>query len=100
MYSYGPLHLAEQKQGDQLEPTYRCSVKMRGVALRTCWKRWTIERGGERESGISVLVARQDDEMIIIIIIKNSISVIIKTHDWKNEDSVHKNKNTFVSKIL
>ena len=21
MYSYGPLHMAEQKQGDQLEPT-------------------------------------------------------------------------------
>ena len=22
MYSYGPLHMAEQKQGDQLEPIY------------------------------------------------------------------------------
>ena len=22
MYSYGPLHMAEQKQGDLLEPTY------------------------------------------------------------------------------
>ena len=26
MYSYGPLHIAEQKQGDQLEPTYSSCV--------------------------------------------------------------------------
>ena len=25
MYSYGPLHMAEQKQGDQLKPTYSSS---------------------------------------------------------------------------
>ena len=25
MYSYGPPHLTEQKQGDQLEPTYSSS---------------------------------------------------------------------------
>ena len=24
MYSYGPLHMAEQRQGDQLTPTYLC----------------------------------------------------------------------------
>ena len=35
-YSYGPLNVAEQKQGDQLEPTYSSSVRIRGVALRTC----------------------------------------------------------------
>ena len=33
MFSYGPLHIAEQKQSDQLEPTYsnsedtRCSLE-------------------------------------------------------------------------
>ena len=69
MYSFGPLHMAEQKQGDQLEPTYSSSVRIRGVALRTCRKRWTIRRGDEKGSGISVLMARQFDEMIIIIII-------------------------------
>ena len=42
MHSYGPLHMAEQKQGDQLEPTYSSSVRIRGVAL-----------------------ARQDDEMMM-----------------------------------
>ena len=62
MYSYGPLHMDEQKQDDQLKPTYSSSVRIRGVALRTCRKRWTIRRGGERESGISVLMARQDDD--------------------------------------
>ena len=42
--------------------TYSSSVRIRGVALRTCWKRWTIVRGGERGSGISVLMVQQDDD--------------------------------------
>ena len=62
MYSYGSFHMAEQKQGDQLEPTYSSSVMIRGVALMTWRKRWTIGRGGKRGSGISVLVARQGDD--------------------------------------
>ena len=32
------------------------------VALRTCQKRWTIGRSGERGSWISVLAARHDDD--------------------------------------
>ena len=62
MYFYGPVHMAEQKQGKQLEHTYSSSVEIRGVALRTCRKQWTIGRGGERGSGISMLMARQDDD--------------------------------------
>ena len=62
MYSYGPSHMAEQKQGDQLEPTYSRSVRIRDVTLRTFQKRWTIGRGGEAGSGISVLMARQEDD--------------------------------------
>ena len=62
MYSYGPLHKAKQKQGDQLKPTYSSSVRIQGVAMRTCWKRWTIGRGGERGSGISVLM---EDKMMM-----------------------------------
>ena len=62
MYSYGPLHMAEQKQGDQLEPTYSSSVRIRSVALGTCRKWWTIGRSGERGSGISILIAWQDDD--------------------------------------
>ena len=55
-------HMAEQMQEDQLEPTYSSSVRIRDVALRTFQKRWTIRRSGERGSGISVLVARHDDD--------------------------------------
>ena len=39
MFSYGPPHMAEQKQEDQLEPTYSSSVRIRDVALRTYQKR-------------------------------------------------------------
>ena len=62
MYSYGPPHMAEQKQDGQLEHTYSSSVRIRDVALKTCQRRWTIGRSGERGSGISVLAARHDDD--------------------------------------
>ena len=62
IFSYGPHHMAEQKQSDQLEPTHTSSVRIWDVALRTCQKRWMIERSGERGSGISMLMARQDDD--------------------------------------
>ena len=54
--------MAEQKQDDQLEQTYSSYVKIRDVALKTCQRRWTIGRSGERGSGISVLAARHDDD--------------------------------------
>ena len=66
---YGPLHMDEQKQGDQLEPTCSSSVRIWDVALRTSGKWWTIGRGGEKRSGISVSMARQDDEMMIYLLI-------------------------------
>ena len=62
MYSNGPLHMDVQRQNDQLETTYSSSVPIQDVALRTCQKQWTIGRGGERGSGISVLIARHDDD--------------------------------------
>ena len=50
--------MAEQKQGHQFEPTYSSSMRIRGVAQM---------RGGEKWSGISVLMARQvDDEMTTV----------------------------------
>ena len=64
-YRYGPFHMAEQKQGDQLEPTYSSSVRLLGAVLRTCWMQWTIiGRGGERGSGISTQMAQQDDDRL------------------------------------
>ena len=52
----------KQKQDDQLGPTYNSSVPMQDVTLKTYRKRWMIERGGRRGSGISVLMARHDDD--------------------------------------
>ena len=46
----------KQRLDDQLEPTYNSSVPIQGVALKTLWKQWTIENGGEKVSGILVLM--------------------------------------------
>ena len=62
MYSCGPLHMDEQRQDVQLEPTYSSSVPIRDVAVRIGRKQWTIGRCGERGSGISMLIARHDDD--------------------------------------
>ena len=52
----------EQRQDDQLEPTYSSSVPIRDVALKTNRKQWTIEKGSEKGSGISVLMVWHDDD--------------------------------------
>ena len=57
-----PPHMAEQKQDDQLEPTYCSCVRIRDVALNTCQRGWTIGRSGERGPEISVLPAWHDDD--------------------------------------
>ena len=62
MYSYGPPHMAEQKQDDQHEHTFSNYVRIRDVVQKTCQRRWTIGKSGERGSGISVLPARHDDD--------------------------------------
>ena len=52
----------ERRQDDQLELTYSSSVPIAlNVALKTYRKQWTIEKGGEKGSGISVLKAQHDD---------------------------------------
>ena len=62
MYSYGPPHMAEQKQDDQHEHTFSSYVRIRDVVQNTWQRRWTIGKSGERGSGISVLPARHDDD--------------------------------------
>ena len=62
MYSYGPPLMAEQKQDDHLEHTYSSYVKIRDVVQKTCRRRWTIGKSGERGSGISMQAARHDDD--------------------------------------
>ena len=54
--------MAVQKQGDQLKPAYSSSVGIHGVVLKTCQKLGIIGTGGERGPGISVRMARQDDD--------------------------------------
>ena len=62
MYSYGPPHMAMQKQDDLHEHIFSSYVRIRDVVLKTCLGWWTIGRSGERGSGISVLPARHDDD--------------------------------------
>ena len=50
----------EQKQDDQLECTFNSSVLIQDVTLKTCQKQWRIEKGGEKGSGISMLMAQHD----------------------------------------
>ena len=53
---WNPSH-GRKEQHDQLKLTYSSFVRIRDLAKRTCQKRWTIGRGGERGSGISMLMA-------------------------------------------
>ena len=62
MCSCGPPHMANQKQDDQLEHSYSSYVMIRDVTMKTCRRRWMIERRGERGPEISVLVAGPDDD--------------------------------------
>ena len=66
----------EQMPDDQLEFTYSSSVPVRDVALKTYRKQWTIG-GGERGSGIFVLIARHDDDdddwLLTVQVLKTSI---------------------------
>ena len=56
----------DQRQNDQLEPIYNSAVSIQGVALKTYWERWTIEKGSGRGPGRSVL--RRDMMMMMIAI--------------------------------
>ena len=95
MFSYGLLHMAEQKQGDQLKPTYSSSVKTRDVAPRSCQKRWTIGRSGERGPGISMLAARDDnddDDTVKVLLFNTDISIRPKHCGNNNKDEDNRQK--------
>ena len=87
MYSYGPQHMAVQKQDDHHEHTFSSYVRIQDVVLKTCLGRWTIGRSGERGSGISVLPARHDDDDDIYIPKiknKNQFTLILTSDKIKN----------------
>ena len=60
MYSSGSLHLDEQRQDVQQEPTYNSCVTIQDLALKTGRKQWSIEKDGEKRSGISMLMVQHD----------------------------------------
>ena len=87
MYSYEPPHMAVQKQDDQHEHTYSNYVKIQDVVQKTCLRRWTIGKSGERGSGISVLPARHDDDdyyylFIYIVIHRQTVSLYRNSSVW------------------
>ena len=89
MYSYGPPHMAEQKQDDQLKHTYSSYVRIRDVALKTCQRRWMIGRSGERGPGISVLAARHDDDDVKLKIDKTQQNSRCRLYDDRDETINH-----------
>ena len=62
MYPRRSLHMDEERQDHQLEPTYTSSVPIRDEVLKTSRKQWTTEKVGEKGTGIYVLMARLDDD--------------------------------------
>ena len=62
MFSCGPIRMNEQRQENQLKPTYNRSAPTWEVALETRQKQWMIEKGGERGSGVSILLVPHDDD--------------------------------------
>ena len=56
-----PTH-GREKQDGQHEHTFSNYVRIRDAIQKTCLRRWTIGKSGERGSGISVLPARHDDD--------------------------------------
>ena len=74
-------HMAVQKQDDQHEHTFSNYVRIWDVVQKTCLRRWTIGKSGERGSGISVLPAQHDDD----IFKTQTRSVFFKSiHETKN----------------
>ena len=71
MYTWGLLHMDEQKFDDQLEPIYNSSVPIQEVTWKNFLGAMMIETGGVRESGRSVLVAWHDvgyDEILKLVL--------------------------------
>ena len=84
----GKYHFSDlQKQDDQLEHTYSSYVKIWDVAQKTCRRRWTIGKSGERGSGISMRAARHDDDESLFKLFKKIFFREIQkiNHSWKTD---------------
>ena len=76
---FWPLHTDEQRLDDHREPIYNSSVPIEDVAWKTSREWWTIETGGKRGSGRSVLAAWHDHDDIYIYI----YIYIIRSRCWR-----------------
>ena len=79
--------MAKQKQDDQLEHTYSSYVRIRDVAMKIYQEWWMMGRSGDRGSGISVLIARHDDDDILqkplLIQVTQIIKGFLQIHELK-----------------
>ena len=58
-------------------------MPIQDVTLKTCRRQWKIGRGGERESRISVLMARRDDDDDIFEkLYLNEMNVFVYLTSW------------------
>ena len=83
MYSCGPLHMNEQRQDDQLEPTYNSSVPIQDVVLKNYQERWTIEKGGKRKSGRPTLAVWHDNDDDSMYICIGGVAMVVKLRNIK-----------------
>ena len=90
--------MAEQKQDDQLKHIYSSCVRIRDVAQKTCQRRGTIGRSGERGSGISVQAARHDDDDDDVIMYLRT--VYYTENMFINELEIQKIKKLYVYEYL
>ena len=67
--------------GRLLEHTYSSYMRIRDLALRTCQRRWTIGRSGERRSRICVLAERHDDDDVVLSNF-NKYNVLLNTNNY------------------
>ena len=61
---------------------YSSYVRTQDVTLKTCQRQWIIGRSGERGSGISVLAARHDEDVITVILKRNKPDPPILNPGW------------------
>ena len=68
---------SHRQANDQLESIYNSSVLIQDIVWKTSRERWTIETGGERRSGRSVLAAHHhdDDDLFVHSLMVSSIAI-------------------------
>ena len=65
----------KQRYNDQLEPVFNSSALIQDIAWNTFRERLTIETGGEKRSGRSVLAAQHDIYIYIYTLRKRIINL-------------------------